>query len=224
MKYFPSTTVLALCLSVLAVPATAGTVQDGSDGNTTWQTGVDGVEVEWNADGSVKRISSRYNTPVESADRRGISKAQIIAEEKAKAAIVRFFDQSVASTKIVAEMQNDLHTATQERESGKTPVVKKFDNRTMVEAVTEVTASFASGRLRGVVVLEKGYSDKSEEAWVVVGISDRSIRAARDLQNMGREQQMQSVGREQQTAPANSAPDSLGRQPSEVRRSNQRNW
>jgi hypothetical protein len=215
MKYFPSTTVLALCLSVLAVPATAGTVQGEPDGNTTWQAGVDGVEVEWNADGSVKRISSRYSTPVEFGDRRGISKAQIIAEEKAKAAIIRFLDQRVASTRIVAEVQNDLNTATQERESGKAPVVKKLDNRTMVEALTEVTASFASGRLRGVVVLEKGYSDKTDEAWVVVGISDSSIKAARDVQNMGREQQ---------SPPASSALDSLGRQPSEVRRSNQQNW
>jgi hypothetical protein len=32
----------------------------------------------------------------------------------------------------------------------------------------------ASGYLQGVIVLEKGYSDKTDEAWVVVGISDKT--------------------------------------------------
>jgi hypothetical protein len=189
--------------------ATAGTVEEQAEGTTVWQAGVDGVEIEWNSDGSVKRISSRFSTPVEFGDRRGIAKAQIIAEEKAKAAIVRFVDQSVASTRVVGEVQSDLNKARQARESGKSPNITKVDDRTLMESLTEVTTSFAAGQLKGVIVLEKGYSDKTEEAWVVVGISDKTLKAARGVKQMGAEPQAPAGG---------SSTDGLGRQPSEVRR------
>lgn len=216
MIRFPVELIAALSITLLSSfsSAGAGSVDERSDGATVWQAGIDGVEVEWNANGSVKRISSRYGTPVEFGDRRGISKAQIIAEEKAKAAIIRFMDQSVSSTRVATEMQNDLNHATQERETGAKPTVKKVDQRTMLESLTEITTSFASGKLKGVIVLEKGYDDKTDEAWVVVGISDKTIRAARDVRNMGQEER-----------PAQSAgSDQLGKQPSEVRRSNQKDW
>ncbi len=98
------------------VAATAGNVTE-TDGSVTWQAGVDGVEIEWNPSGSVKRISSKFSVPVEFGDRRGIYKAQIIAEEKAKAAIVRFVEQSVSSTRVIAEVQSDLNKATQTRQT-----------------------------------------------------------------------------------------------------------
>ena len=207
----------ALALSMISViggtySAAAGTVEEQTGGTTVWQAGVDGIEIEWNTDGSVKRISSKFSTPVEFGDRRGISKAQIIAEEKAKAAIVRFLNQSVSSTRVVAEVQNDLSKATQERETGKSASVKKVDDRTMVETLTEVTTSFASGQLKGVIILEKGYSDKTDEAWVVVGISDKTIKAARDVKTMGAEPRPEKSG------------DALGLQPSEIRRTNQKDW
>jgi hypothetical protein len=115
----------------------------------------------------------------------------------------------VSSTRVVVEVQNDLSKATQERESGKTPNIKKLDDRTMIEALTEVTTSFASSELKGVIVLERGYSDKTEEAWVVVGISDKTIKAARDVKTMGAEPRVDKKTEES---------DALGRQPSEVRR------
>src|SRR5690348_1329129 len=125
---------VATVFSLLTISgASAGSV-DERDGTTVWTAGVDGVEIEWNADGSVKRILSRYATPVEFGDRRGIAKAQIIAEEKAKAAVVRFMNQSVASTRVVAEVQNDLNHATQERGTETKPTVKKLDERTMMES------------------------------------------------------------------------------------------
>ena len=34
----------------------------------------------------------------------------------------------------------------------------------MMEALVEVTTSFTSGHLKGVIVLEMGYSDKTDEA------------------------------------------------------------
>jgi hypothetical protein len=203
-----------------ATEALGGEASVTEDGAVTWKAGVDGVEIEWNADGSVKRIYSRYSTPVEFADRRGISKAQIVAEEKAKAAIVRFMNQSVASTRVVTELQNDLNRATQERRPGSASAVHKVDERTLVETVTEVTGSFAKGSLRGVIVLEKGYDSKAEEAWVVVGISEKTIRAANSAR------QMESAP-EKTTAPApapSPTQDSTRTQPSEIRRSNQKDW
>jgi len=207
--------VAAVAFALLCGPAaTAGTVDANPDGSAVWQAGVDGVEVEWNNDGSVKRISSRFGTPVEFGDRRGISKAQIIAEEKAKAAIVRFLKQDVSSTRVTTEMQNDLNHATQERQTGEKATVKKVDQRMMMESLSEVTTSFASGKLRGVIILEKGYEAKTEEAWVVVGISDKTIKAAAGVKEMTEEQKPVRTD----------GPDGLGRQPSEVKRSNQKDW
>ncbi|MET4153514.1 hypothetical protein ABIC06_005239 [Bradyrhizobium sp. RT7b] len=208
--------VAAVALAMLCGPtiATAGSVDEKGDGSTVWQAGVDGVEVEWNGDNSVKRISSRFSTPVEFGDRRGISKAQIIAEEKAKAAIVRFLEQSVSSTRVTTEMQNDFNHATQERKTGEKATVQKVDQRVMMESLTEVTTSFASGKLRGVIVLERGYDDKTDEAWVVVGISDKTIKAASGVKAMSDERKPVKTD----------GPDGLGKQPSEVRRSNQKDW
>jgi hypothetical protein len=214
---------LVLCGSLgLALPAAGGTVEDPGEGRTVWQAGVDGIEIEWNADGTVRRVSSKFSTPVEFADRRGVSKAQIIAEEKAKAAIVRFLDQSVASTRVVTEVQNDVNKAVQQRQTGAATSIKKVDERTLIENLTEVTTSFAKGTLKGVIILEKGFDNKTEEAWVVVGISDKTIAAARGVRTMQTEPQPVPSSAMQ---PAQPAPGSgLNTQPSEVRRSKQKDW
>jgi hypothetical protein len=220
--------VLALCgcLGFASTPATAGTAEAQANGSTVWQAGVEGIEIEWNADGTVKRISSKFSTPIEFADRRGISKAQIIAEEKAKAAIIRFLNQSVSSTRVVAEVQNDVNKAVQERQTGAAAKVNKVDERTLIENLTEVTTSFAKGALRGVIILEKGYDSKTEEAWVVVGISDKTIAATRGVRQMQTAPQSTSPpmpdGATQSTQPL--PEDALRNQPSEVRRSNQKDW
>lgn len=182
-------------------------VQD--NGSTTWQAGVDGVEIVWNPDGSIKKIYSRYAQPVEFADRRGISTAQVIAEEKAKGAVVRFMNQAVTSNRLVTEITTDLNKMTQERETGKAANVKKVDQRTLVTNLTEVTGSFAAGKLKGVIILEKGYDEKAEEAWVVVGISDKTIAAANAVQQMLTD------------SPNKTGLDDLKKQPSELRKSKQ---
>ncbi len=211
---FKALGLVVIVLGVSASSVIAGEANLKDDGSVTWQAGVDGVEIEWNPNGSVKRIYSRYSTPVEFADRRGIAKAQIIAEEKAKAGIIRFMQQSVASTRVVAEVQSDVNKATQTRASGTAAAVRKTDERTLIEALTEITASFAAGSLRGVIVLEKGYDQKNEEAWVVVGISDKTLKAARGVGKMISDPSSANT----------SGPDGLRTQPSEVRRSNQKGW
>lgn len=205
----------SLILMCPAFPSLAGDADVHADGSVTWQAGVDGVEIEWQPDGSIKRLYSRYSTPVEFADRRGISKAQIIAEEKAKANIIRFMNQSSSSTRIVAEVQSDLNKATQHRETGKEATVKKVDERTIMESLTEVTTSFATGSLRGVIVLERGYDEKMQEAWVTVGISNKTIAAARGVQSMVNDPP---------TAKRTGESSEVGLQSGEVRKSKQQDW
>ncbi|MBF0108782.1 MAG: hypothetical protein HQL76_06365 [Magnetococcales bacterium] len=199
----------------------AGDVGIASDGSMTWKAGIDGVEIEWNADGSVKRLYSRYSHPVEFADRRGIMTAQTIAEEKAKGAIVRFMNQSVGSNRIVTEVENDINKATQERQSGANATVRKMDERTLISNLTEVTTSFAAGKLSGVIILERGYEEKMQEAWVVVGISQKTINSARSVS------QMTSGGASAPQVDQPSAKRSEndpGHQGSEIRRTNQKDW
>lgn len=148
-----------------------------------WRAGIDGVEVEWNNDGTVRRISSQVSQPVQFPDRRGIRKAQTIAEEKAKAAIIRWLKQESFSSRIVTEIDQDLETASRER-SGDGDTWSKSNQRKMVENLTEVVGSFARGSLRGVMILEKGYDEANEEAWVKVGISRKSISATEQVEDM----------------------------------------
>lgn len=174
--------IILAALGNTAIAASGVQVDDNL--STTWESSSNGPWIDFNPDGSVKRIYSKNSMPVEFPDRRGIHKAQIIAEEKAKAEIIRFLKQDIASSRIVTEIQNDVNKAVQERETGTKASIKKTDSRTIIENLTEITASFATGKLSGVIVLEQGYDDKTQEAWVVVGISDKTIASARNVQSM----------------------------------------
>lgn len=206
-------------LAFLVGAAHSGEIERDSDtGESRWKAGVDGVEIEWAADGSVQRIYSKQSVPVEFADRRGIKKAQVIAEEKAKARIIRFMEQSVSSTRVVTEIQNDISTASQRRETGSEAQVVKQDDRLMIENLTEITTSFASGSLRGVVVLESGYDESLEEAWVAVGISQKTLAASRGVEEMLQEELNPSQ------AESNVGSDGLGGQESETRKIGNDDW
>lgn len=185
MKTLSSMIVVVSTVTVLAMilPASGGEVSLNSDGSTVWQAGIDGVEIEWAPDGSFNRIYSRFSQAVNFPDRQGISKAQIIAEEKAKAAIIRFMDQRVASARVVAEVQNDMNQSTRTRGTNQDDNIQKTSQRQMVESLSEVTSSVSAGKLRGVIVLERGYDQKEEVAWVKVGISKKSMGAADSLGN-----------------------------------------
>ena len=207
-------------LAAAVGPALAGQATLNSDGQVNWQEGADGVQIGWNADGSVKNITSKNSQPVEFPDRRGIHTAQVIAEEKAKADVIRFMKQSVATSRVVTDVENDLNKATQERLTSAKASVGKVDERTLIRNLTEVTASFAAGNLTGVVVLETGYDSKTEEAWTVVGISNDTLSAARKVQQM-------LSGPAANPPPAveqNGTQNSDLTQPSEVRRSNQKGF
>jgi hypothetical protein len=170
---------LALCG---ATPSFAGTVEAQPDGSSVWQAGIDGVEIEWSPDGSFNRIYSKFTQSVAFPDQQGIAKSQTIAEEKAKAAVIRFMDQQVTTARVTTEIQNDINDSTRTRADGKDEIIKT-NQRKMIENLTEVTASTAAGRLRGVIVLERGYDQKAEAAWVKVGISKKTMASAQGLKN-----------------------------------------
>jgi len=176
---------ISFVLSVASLIARPDVVYAGqieaTDTSIVWQAGIDGVEIEWGTDGSFNRIYSRYSQAVEFPDRRGIHKAQVIAEEKAKAAIIRYLDQSVASARVVTEVDNDIGAATLTKGTNQAEDVRKSTQRQMISSLTEVTSSVAAGSLRGVIVLERGYDDREEQAWVKVGISKKSMAASKAL-------------------------------------------
>jgi hypothetical protein len=54
----------------------------------------------------------------------------------------------------------------------------------MVETLVEITGSVASGQLRGVIILEKGYSEDRQEVWVKVGISKKTSAVSKALEDL----------------------------------------
>jgi hypothetical protein len=188
-----------------------------TDVGIVWQAGIDGVEIEWATDGLFNRIYSRYSQPVGIPDRQGISKAQTIAEEKAKAAIIRFMNQEVASARLVTEIQNDMNQTTSTKGAEKDGITKT-SQRQMIENLTEVTSSVAAGKLRGVIVLERGYDMKEEVAWVKVGISRKTMKASTSLDDAIKGKPAAS------TAPSQSGGGSVHIPGSEVQRSPQKDW
>jgi len=199
-------------------PAVAGDVKRDAEQEVHWQAGLDGIEIEWGQDGAFNRIYSGFFQPVKFPDRAGISKAQLIAEEKAKAAIVRFMNQEVSSKRLVEQVDTDLETATRTQD-GAGDKMSKETKRKMVETLTEITTSYASGKLRGVIILEKGYDEKKAEAWVKVGISRKTMNAAQGLSSA-----ISAGERPAAAAPADAASTSNLRQSSEVRKTNQKDW
>lgn len=139
-----------------------------------------GVELRFDANGVMQSVKSTYFHPVEFPDRRGISKAYIIAEEKAKANIARYMEQVSTSSRTVTEIDDSLSKASRSVGSeGKS--WQKDSTRKVIETLQEVTGSSAQAVLRGVRILERSYDEKAEEVKVVVGINRQSMSGASQL-------------------------------------------
>src|SRR4051794_40024280 len=72
---------------------------------------LDGLDIEFDKQGNWSKIYSTYTQPVDVPDRRGIKKAQVIAEEKGKAQIVRFLQQNVSSERLVTWVMHRIRAA-----------------------------------------------------------------------------------------------------------------
>ena len=141
-----------------------------------------GIDIKVDKNGNLVSLRSRYYQPVDFPDRRGINTSYIIAEEKAKAQLVRFMSQQVATNRTITEIESQTEKAS--RASGNASSGWSKDNVRNVETtLKEVTSSFAAGNLKGVVILERAYDEKKAEASVTVGISRQSSQAASQLRN-----------------------------------------
>ncbi|WP_396272050.1 hypothetical protein [Hyphomonas sp.] len=136
-----------------------------------------GIQIESGANGEWERIYATGVQPVEFPDRRGITTAQRIAEQRAKAEIVKFFDQEMSAETIVSEMEATTQVSTRQLGSSGESFGKE-SQRVLATSLSEVLRSYSSSTLRGVMVLESGYDEASEEAWVKVGISRGSLAMA----------------------------------------------
>ncbi len=174
---------LALICALLVVcgaspDAVTGEIERGHDGTTKWNAGSDGVVVEWGSDGGFDRIYSKYTQPVSVPNSRGVRTAKTIAEEKAKAAIIRFLEQSVATSTLTSEVSNDIEQSTASSANGSGIKFSSTVSSEMMTSLGEFTSSFSTGTLRGVIRLEEGYEAATNEAWVKVGFSNKTMRAS----------------------------------------------
>ncbi|PHY06345.1 MAG: hypothetical protein CK528_09415 [Alcaligenaceae bacterium] len=139
-----------------------------------------GVELKFDKDGALLSLKSTQSHPVEFPDRRGISKAYTIAEEKAKANIARFKKQMTSSTRLVDE--GDASESNSNRSKSNTGETwSKENTRKVNESLREITQSSTSMLLEGVRVIGQSYDEKKEEVTVVVGINKQSVQAAKQI-------------------------------------------
>lgn len=161
-------------------------------------------------------MTEKYTQPVNFPDRRGIHTAYVIAEEKAKGAVIRFIREEVATGRVVTETENDL-SKTDAKNGSEGQKLSDDAQRTIIQNLTEVTQSAAAGTLTGVVVVDQGYDEKAAEVWVVVGISRKSQAAAGALKDLTGPTLKQG---DAQGVPASASQGtSLGRVPSEEKHS-----
>jgi hypothetical protein len=139
-----------------------------------------GVELKFDKDGALLSLKSTQSHPVEFPDRRGISKAYTIAEEKAKANIARFKKQMTSSTRLIDE--GDASESNSSRSKSNTGETwSKENTRKVNESLREITQSSTSMLLEGVRVIGQSYDEKKEEVTVVVGINKQSVQAAKQI-------------------------------------------
>jgi len=205
------------CALPLSFPATAGELTEADDGTIEWHAGIDGVVIEWGEDGEFSRIYSGYTQPVTIPNTRGVRTAKTIAEEKAKAAIVRYLEQTVVSQTLTTEVTADVESASAASVNGGTVQHSSSATSTMLSSLGEFTSSYAKGTLRGVIRLEEGYDQSTGEAWVKVGFSNKTMRAARSVRD--------AIANDGREPPSASASSGDSRTPSShVRKTEQKDW
>lgn len=212
-----------LAVALLLVPGVVlAQVAPLVDGGARWAAGGSGVVVEWHPDGRLRRLYAEYAQPVTFPDRRGIRRAQIVAQEKAKAEMVRFLEEHVSQSRTIDQVDREIEAARREfAAQGET--LSRSSTREMTDSLREVTRSHAAGTLRGIVVLEQGYNEQREEAWVRVGLSDRTMAAAASARS-ALDPAGDQIGRDRRTKPAGPAKAGPTRQPTEVTRLQQEDW
>lgn len=171
-------------LMIILVPPVLGQTKASVTSENVAEISDDGLGVEIRIDksGELLSVRSTYYHPVEFNDRRGIAKAYIIAEEKAKANIARYMSQVVATTRVVSEIDDSLTKSSRNRSSTGENWTKD-NSRTVVESLREITTSSAAAVLKGVRIISRSYDEKKDEVKVVVGINRESQSGADQLRS-----------------------------------------
>lgn len=170
-----------------------------------------GIDIELNPDGSWKAIYATGVQTVSFPDRRGINNAYVIAEERAKAAIARYFEQKVTTGRVYTEAEESLEKTLRTRGGGNDAMTAQA-SRTLKTSLQETFASSAQAVLRGVTILNQRYDEKTEEVTVKVGISRETIATARSVQ-----QGMQATSGSGAARGTAGQVDGVTRPPSELR-------
>lgn len=212
--------VFPLCVLLGAPPMVfAGDLERDPDGTTKWNAGSDGVVVEWGPDGDFDRIYAKYTQPVSVPNSRGVRTAKTIAEEKAKAAIIRFMEQSIATATLTSEVSNDIEQSSASSADGSGIQFSSTASSQMMTSLGEFTSSFSTGKLRGVIRLEEGYETATNEAWVKVGFSNRTMRAATAVRDA-----VVRDGEEPLDANGEPIDDLSNKQRSHIKTTDQKDW
>ncbi len=168
--------------AVAATPATAGgAARVPGPSTTTYQMPARGIRIETNPNGAWQRIYATGRQPVGSTDRRAITLAQRIAEQRAKAQIVDFLNQDVSHEVLVRELDSSTSSGQSTEPASASPSTPA-PTRALVSSLEETIRSVSRGTLRGVVVLGSGYDERTEEAWVEVGITQPGLGIARSVE------------------------------------------
>lgn len=140
----------------------------------------DGVSINMADDGSYKIISIGTGTYDFADDPDDILDAQKEATRNAKAAIAKFFKESLATEESAAEQTSKVKKVNSDGENESVSVSKT----TAKETLSSIRSS-ASALLTGVVVLEseKVPSGKGGTYRVMVGVSSTTIKAATSVNN-----------------------------------------
>ena len=147
-----------LLLPAVFIAITAASASYADDDSLCGDAGLGGVSV----DGEKQRMTSVYYQAVKFPDRSGIRKAVIIAEERAKGEMVRYFSQNQSTMRTIEETDSESEEATRlVDENGS--VMNRSITRAQAAVLTQVDASFASGDLSGMMKIEESYDSDAEE-------------------------------------------------------------
>jgi len=157
---------------LLLCPLSAGAAKYCDDSSP------DGIKLETSA----KRLVSVARTPVKFDDSSGRRKARVIAGERAKGEIVRFFEQNQTSIRTITSTDQDSETATAiTDQNGRTS--SKSYTREQSDLLVEMETSIAAGDLSGILQVEEHFDQSTQEMCVAMGFSAKSAQAAQDAQS-----------------------------------------
>ena len=150
-------------LALMAVPVS------GFGSGYCEQDSSDGIIIE--ADKS--RVISVYRQPVKFLDRSGVRKASVIAQERAKGAIVRYFSQFQTTMREIEEVDQDGEDATRIVDSNG-DVTARTITRNQSAVLRQLDASFAASNISGILQIEESFDKEMSEVCVAVGYSAKS--------------------------------------------------